>query len=92
MKSCSTRTANCPNIFIAHSLGGTIVSSVLLYADSAQETPTTDLRSIILPSCGAIFIGTPELDSRLIELQSYLDNAKGLSKSPAILIRKHSRW
>ncbi|KAI3133209.1 hypothetical protein CBS147326_5012 [Penicillium roqueforti] len=68
MKSCSTWTANCPNIFIAHSLGGTIVSSVLLYADSAQETPTTDLRSIILPT-QSLTLSTNRNWTRSVELR-----------------------
>ncbi|KAJ5406087.1 hypothetical protein N7465_007371 [Penicillium sp. CMV-2018d] len=80
-------------------LGGAIVKSrvvidyrqALLYADSAQETSTTDLRSIRLSTRGAIFMGTPELDSRLIGLQSYLANAEG-SEQESSDIYKEAHW
>lgn len=87
----STKTINRPIIFIAHSLGGPIVKSALLFADSAQETSTTDLRSIRLSTRGEIFMGTPELDSRLIGLQSYLANAKG-SEQESSDIYKEAHW
>ncbi|KAJ5958667.1 uncharacterized protein N7479_005817 [Penicillium vulpinum] len=63
----------------------------LLYADSAQETPTADLRRISLSTRGAIFMGTPELDSRLVGLQSYLASAKG-SEQESSDIYKEAHW
>ncbi|CAG7943258.1 unnamed protein product [Penicillium nalgiovense] len=60
----------------------------LLYADS---TSTTDLRSIRLSTRGAIFMGTLELDSRLIGLQGYLANAKG-SEQESSDIYKEAHW
>jgi hypothetical protein len=60
----------------------------LLYADS---TPTTGLRSIRFSTRGAIFMGTPELDSRLIGLQSYLANAKG-SEQESSETYKEAQW
>ncbi|OGE56876.1 hypothetical protein PENARI_c002G02290 [Penicillium arizonense] len=73
----STSTTLRPIIFIAHSLGGTIVKSALLYSDAAQETPTMDLPSIRMSTRGVVFMGTPELDSRILGLQSYLTSMEG---------------
>jgi hypothetical protein len=88
-------------------LGGTIVKSVpitiparkfavnhrqaLLYSNSAQETASLKLRSIKLSTCGAIFMGTPELDSRLAGLQSYLAGAAG-SGQESTDIYKEAHW
>ncbi|KGO77979.1 hypothetical protein PITC_025070 [Penicillium italicum] len=63
----------------------------LLYADSAQETLITNLHSIRSSTIGAIFMGTPQLDSRLIGLQSYLANAKG-SDQESSNIYKEANW
>ncbi|KAJ5199187.1 hypothetical protein N7491_000253 [Penicillium cf. griseofulvum] len=66
-------------------------TNALLYANSAQETPTSNFRSIRLSTRGAIFMGTPELDSRLFGLQSYLDSAKG-SEQESSNIYKEAHW
>ncbi|KAJ5625936.1 hypothetical protein N7510_002245 [Penicillium lagena] len=73
----STATHNHPVIFFAHSVGGSVVKSALLYSDSAQETSIHHLRSISLSTKGMFFIGTPELDSRLAGLQSFVSTFKG---------------
>ncbi|OJJ36927.1 hypothetical protein ASPWEDRAFT_181876 [Aspergillus wentii DTO 134E9] len=62
-----------PIIFIAHSLGGTIVKSALLYSDSCQSEPAYH-RTIRTSTHGIFFMGTPELDSRMVGLESYLNH------------------
>ncbi|OQE40082.1 hypothetical protein PENCOP_c006G08672 [Penicillium coprophilum] len=87
----STYTANRPIIFIAHSLGGPLVKSALLYADSVQEPHVLDVRSIKSSTHGVIFMGTPELDSRLLGLQSYLATARD-SEQESSDIYKEAQW
>ncbi|CAI7640851.1 unnamed protein product [Penicillium bialowiezense] len=73
----STNTTQRPIIFIAHSAGGPIVKSALLYSKSAETGPTTDLHSIEDSTRGAIFLGSAELGSRLAGLENYLTSAQG---------------
>ncbi|KAJ5343286.1 hypothetical protein MYU51_021423 [Penicillium brevicompactum] len=73
----STNTIHRPIIFIAHSAGGPIVKSALVYSKSAPTGPTQDLHSIKGSTRGAIFLGSTELGSRLAGLENYLTSAQG---------------
>ncbi|OQE15875.1 hypothetical protein PENSTE_c026G03081 [Penicillium steckii] len=71
----ATVTVSRPIIFIAHSQGGTIVKSAILYSEqgkNGENGASTDLHDIAKSTHGNIFMGTPELDSRLSGLKSYI--------------------
>ncbi|KAJ5112243.1 hypothetical protein N7532_000288 [Penicillium argentinense] len=90
-----TATHALPIIFIAHSQGGTVVKSALLYSDierkKSESTSIDDRHSVCLATRGVIFIGTPELDSRLNGLRAYLSSlGESGQDEPADL--KEARW
>ncbi|PZC88543.1 hypothetical protein A1F95_10868, partial [Pyrenophora tritici-repentis] len=54
-----TETSKRPIIFVAHSLGGIVVKSVLNHSDAARRGALKEHRAIKLLTYGILFIGTP---------------------------------
>ena len=48
-----------PIIFVAHSLGGLVVKSALIYSSEIHGNHTEHLRSIFISTYGILFLGTP---------------------------------
>ncbi|RAK71280.1 uncharacterized protein BO72DRAFT_417479 [Aspergillus fijiensis CBS 313.89] len=69
-----SKTHERPLIFIAHSAGGSIVKSALLYSGSH---PDERFHEVKRSTCGVLYMGTPEMDARLEGLESYLANSGG---------------
>ncbi|KAJ6131095.1 hypothetical protein N7523_001555, partial [Penicillium sp. IBT 18751x] len=86
-----TGTLSRPLIFIAHSFGGNIVKSALLYSYNSNEDRTLCLRNICLSTQGVIFMGTPELDSRLKGLQTFMETDP-TPESESSNTSKEARW
>ncbi|KAJ5212614.1 uncharacterized protein N7498_004260 [Penicillium cinerascens] len=86
-----TGTLSRPIIFIAHSFGGTIVKSALLFSHNSREGRTLCLRNISLSTHGVIFMGTPELESRLSGLQALLDS-NVTAETEQTDAQKEARW
>ncbi|KAK5791014.1 hypothetical protein VI817_006323 [Penicillium citrinum] len=72
----ATPTFSRPIIFIAHSQGGTVVKSAILYSKTGKNNgnaaAAASSQDIAHSTHGTIFMGTPELDSRLAGLKSYI--------------------
>ncbi|KAJ5138004.1 hypothetical protein N7526_004237 [Penicillium atrosanguineum] len=90
-KMTGKQTLSRPLIFIAHSFGGNIVKSALLYSYNSNEDRTLCLRNISLSTQGVIFMGTPELDSRLTGLQTFMENNPRV-KSKSSNAQSEARW
>lgn len=52
-------TYRLPIIWVAHSLGGILTKSALLYSEDVRGPNLEDLRSIYVSTYGIIFLGTP---------------------------------
>lgn len=55
----SEGTERNPIIWVAHSLGGILTKSALLYSNDVRAHHQEDLRSIFVSTYGIIFLGTP---------------------------------
>ena len=62
-----------PIIFVAHSLGGLVVKSALIYSSEIRGNNTEHLRSIFVSTYGILFLGTPHQGSDVAEWGSRLE-------------------
>ena len=54
-----TEKSKRPISFVAHSLGGIIVKSALIYSDATRRGALEEHRAIKLSTYGILFMGTP---------------------------------
>ncbi|KAB5514886.1 hypothetical protein GE09DRAFT_980434, partial [Coniochaeta sp. 2T2.1] len=68
------RLTNRPIIFVAHSLGGIVVKSALIHADTARQGALLEHRSIKVSTYDIIFMGTPHQGGNGVQLGKLLVN------------------
>jgi hypothetical protein len=64
LRMLTEKRAHCkhrPLLFVAHSLGGLLVKSSLIFARNVKSTSITDEREIYLSTFGVISFGTPQI-------------------------------
>ncbi|KAG9377114.1 Tetratricopeptide repeat-containing domain protein [Pyrenophora tritici-repentis] len=68
-------TSKRPIIFVAHSLGGIVVKSVLNHSDAARRGALKEHRAIKLLTYGILFIGTPHQGGSGVALGKLMVNS-----------------
>ncbi|KAK4164005.1 hypothetical protein QBC43DRAFT_300695 [Cladorrhinum sp. PSN259] len=85
-----------PIIFVAHSLGGIVLKSALIYSDAARRGALEEHRSIKVSTHGVIFMGTPHQGGNGVQLGRLLVNIASLFMPADDRILKHlerdSEW
>jgi hypothetical protein len=69
-----TNSTRRPIIFVAHSLGGIVLKSALIWSDAARRGALGGQRSIGLSTYGILFMGTPHQGSDAARLGELLVN------------------
>jgi hypothetical protein len=90
-------STRAPIIWVAHSLGGILVKSALLYSDRVRTAHHEELRSIYVSTYGIIFLGTPHTGSnlaswgRVLQAMSDAVMAKRFFQTEPVLLRTLKR-
>ena len=62
-----------PLVFVAHSLGGLLVKRALIYSADIYDMRSENLRSVFISTYGILFLGTPNVDSSIVQWRSCLE-------------------
>ncbi|KAF7502238.1 hypothetical protein GJ744_006309 [Endocarpon pusillum] len=91
-----TKTQKRPILFIAHSLGGIVVKSALIYSDAARKGNLEKHQQIKLSTYGIFFMGTPHQGGNGVRLGRLVLNIASVFVKTDDRILKHlkhnSEW
>ncbi|KAJ5546882.1 hypothetical protein N7494_004467 [Penicillium frequentans] len=86
-----TRTQNRPIIFMAHSLGGILVKSALIFSDQEQEVASSRLGIISTSTRGVFFMDTTELGISTNGMEKFLRSFEGSEQEDSDSF-KEAKW